>query len=119
MAPNESKDPRSLSRQDFEKDVIRRAQADSAFKAQLLADPKAAIKAAYGMDLPPGVELQVFQETPSRFYLILPVEAEELTDEQLAAVAGGVGVSMEYGRTVMSWKMGPSALMLRTDDVKG
>ncbi len=35
------------------------------------------------------VDIHVLEETPSKFYLVLPVEKVELTDEQLDAVAGG------------------------------
>jgi len=82
----------SVSRQTFEKDVVFRACADPAFRHQLLADPRAAIQAAYGLELPPDIEIHVLEETPSRFYLVLPAVSEELTDEQLAGVAGGTGM---------------------------
>jgi len=91
MSEATPKEPWSLSRQDFEKDVILRSRADSTFRENLLANPKAAIQAAYGVEIPPGVEFEVLQETPSKFYLVLPTEAEEMTDEEVAAVAGGLG----------------------------
>jgi hypothetical protein len=108
----------SSSRQEFERDIIARAGADAAFRAELLADPRAAIKKAYGVDLPPSLELRVVQETPSVFYLVLPLHGEELTDEQLAAVAGGAGVAglfpkVEFGsvfdkdhKATMKWDLG-------------
>jgi hypothetical protein len=82
----------STSRQDFEKEVIRRAATDADFRHRLLADPRATLEATYAMELPHGIELQVLEETPSKFYLVLPVVANELTDEQLAGVAGGTGM---------------------------
>jgi len=109
MKEDSSQNARSLSRQEFEKDVILRARADPAFKQQLLADPKAAIRAAYGVDMPQEVELQVLQETPSKFYLVLPFELEELTDEQLAAVAGGVGAPAQINADHMSRRISNSA----------
>ena len=86
-----AKDVRSLSRQEFEKEVLSRAQGDAAFRQQLLADPRAALKAAFGVELPPDVGVQVLEETPTRFYIVLPVQTSELSDEQLAQVSGGVG----------------------------
>lgn len=109
MKEDSSQSARSLSRQEFEKDVILRARADPAFKQQLLVDPKAAIRATYGVDMPKEVELQVLQETPSNFYLVLPFEPEELTDEQLAAVAGGVGAPAQINADHMTRRMGNSA----------
>ena len=82
----------SLSREEFERQVRLRAAQDSHFLEQLLADPKAALAAAFGLELPPDVEFNVVQETPSRFYLVLPVASKELTDEDLEAVAGGGGL---------------------------
>ncbi len=103
------------SRQDFERDVIARAGADPAFRAELLADPRAAIKKAYGVDLPPSLELRVVEETPSVFYLVLPLQSEELTDEQLAAVAGGAGIASLFPKMVI-WRhlrQGPSGMHLK------
>ena len=88
--------PVAPSRQDFEREVIARAGSDPAFRAGLLADPRAAIKMAYGVDLPPSLELRVVEETPTVFYLVLPLHSEELTDEQLAAVAGGAGIASVF-----------------------
>jgi len=86
----------SSSRQEFERDIIARARGDAAFRAELLADPRAAIKKTYGVELPPSIELRVVEETPSVFYLVLPLQGEELTDEQLAAVAGGTGLATVF-----------------------
>jgi hypothetical protein len=77
------------SRQAFERDVLARASADAAFRAALLTDTRAAIKNAYDLELPPSIDLRVVEETPSTFYLVLPAQTAVLTDEQLAAVAGG------------------------------
>jgi hypothetical protein len=109
MSEDSSQNTRSLSRQEFEKDVILRTRADPAFKQQLLTDPKAAIRAAYGVDVPQEVELQVLEETPSRVYMVLPVESEELTDDELAAVAGGVGAPAQINADHMTRRMGSSA----------
>ena len=113
MADEAPKDARSLSRQDFEKDVVLRARANPEFRQQLLADPKAAIHAAYGMEIPPDVEIRVRQETPSLFYLVLPVESDELTDEQLAAVAGGVGSVVAMKIDLFGARTDASALRMR------
>ena len=83
----------TMSREELEKQVRERVAQDSRFEEQLLADPKAALKDAFKIDLPPDVELHVVQETPSRFYLVLPVRPAELTDEELTHVVGGVGLS--------------------------
>ena len=83
----------SVSRAEFEKIVATKAQADAAFRARLVADPKAALKQDFGVELPEEIEFHVFQETPSRFCLVLPPVSRELTDEELAQVAGGLAAS--------------------------
>jgi hypothetical protein len=88
------------SREEFERDVIRRAAADCEFRRLLVADPRAALRTAYGVEFPPNVELRVLQETPSVFYLVLPPDANELSDAELEAVSGGEAsepMKMEYG----------------------
>jgi hypothetical protein len=84
----------TLSREEFERQVRLRAAQDSHFLEQLLADPKAALASAFGLELPPDMEFNVLQETPSRFYLVLPVASKELTDNELEAAAGGAGLVM-------------------------
>ena len=79
----------TMSREEIEKQIRERAAQDDHFREQLLANPKAVLKDAFKVDLPPDVEFLVVQETPSRFYLVLPVRSAELTDEELAHVAGG------------------------------
>ena len=89
MSESTSADGRSLSRQEFEKEVLLRAHSDPAFRQQLLADPRAALQATFGLEMPPETEIQVLEETPSRFYIVLPSETAELSDEEVARVAGG------------------------------
>lgn len=93
MAPNETRVAGPLARPEFERDVILRAQADADFRKALLADPRTTLCQAYGIEIPPSVELQVLEETPDRLYLVLPAARgpEELSDDDLAQVAGGAG----------------------------
>jgi hypothetical protein len=93
MTEQKSQGGQAQSRQEFEREVLRRAGADAAFKRQLLADPKAALKAAYGIEISPEIDVQVLEETPSRFYIVLPVPSAELSDQDLAAVAGGANIA--------------------------
>jgi len=79
------------SRADFEKLVIARANADPEFRKQLLKDTRKAFKDTFGLDLPPGAEVKVVEETGSCFYIVLPRVPNELSEEDLAKVAGGTG----------------------------
>jgi hypothetical protein len=102
MTEKTAQDTQSLSRQDFEKDVILRAAAEPAFRQKLLADPKAALQATYGVELPPDLEISVLEETPSKFYLVLPAQTRGLTDEELAAVAGGTTMPLGMKMDVLN-----------------
>lgn len=99
----------TLSRAEFEKLVLAHARDDGAFRASLLADPKGTLKKAFEVELPDAVEFTVVEETPSRFYLVLPVESAELSDEELGAVAGGVGSMTASGFGVTSFQMSAAA----------
>jgi hypothetical protein len=69
--------------------LVTRAWADEDFKRLLLAEPAAAL-AEQGIAVPPGVELCVYEDSATLVHLTLPpAPSDELSDEQLDAVAGG------------------------------
>ncbi|WP_040845759.1 NHLP leader peptide family RiPP precursor [Nitrospirillum viridazoti] len=68
--------------------VIAKAWADEGFKAKLLADPAAILKAE-GLDLPSGVTFKVVEDTTAVQTLVLPARPTDLTDEDLDRAAGG------------------------------
>jgi diamine N-acetyltransferase len=53
--------------------LLKRVADDPAFRAALLQDAPAAIKEAFGFDLPPELDLQVLEDTPERMYVVLPM----------------------------------------------
>ena len=70
--------------------VVARAWSDDAFKAKLLSDPRAVL-AEYGVEVPPGVTVEVVENTGERLHLVLPVAPEgELSEQELERVAGGL-----------------------------
>ncbi len=74
--------------------IIAKAWADDAFKAALLADPRAML-AAEGIALPAGLTLKVVENTAETMHVILPPPpAAALSDEAIGAVAGGVGAGV-------------------------
>jgi hypothetical protein len=69
--------------------IIAKAWRDPAFKAELIANPAAALKAE-GIDVPAGMAVTVLENTDKQFHLVLPpVATDELSDEALDGVAGG------------------------------
>jgi hypothetical protein len=79
--------------------VMAQADNDPAFRQLLIADPVATMKAA-GMAIPDGVAVKVVENTDTVMHLVLPaVGTHELTDQDLEAVAGGVGTGTCAGLT--------------------
>ena len=81
------------ARQTLEAQLIDRAMEDEAFRQELLRDPKGVVARELGIQMPENIQVQVLQESPTTVYLVLPPPAPsagaELSDEALAAVAGG------------------------------
>lgn len=69
--------------------ILARTWTDSSFKQRLLEQP-AAVLADYGVEIPAGVEVLAVENTPERFYLLIPPPpAEEISEDELLSVAGG------------------------------
>jgi hypothetical protein len=86
-------DQSSSNRNTVTSQVIDRATRDSAFRQELLQNPKETVERELGVNIPPGIELRVVEETSSTLYLVLPPQAmaagQELSDRELEQVAGG------------------------------
>ena len=80
--------------------LITAAQADSAFRSELLADPKAAIEGLIGKEIPGAINIQVHEESATSFHLVLPPSGK-LTEEELSAMFAGNWVD-DYNEA-MNW----------------
>jgi len=73
---------------------IAKAWRDPAFKAELIANPAAALKAE-GIDVPDGVGVIVADNTDKPLHLVLPqMLKDELSDKLLDQAAEGNSLSM-------------------------
>jgi hypothetical protein len=69
--------------------VIARVWSDEDYKQRLFAHPNEVLTEA-GMDIPPGLQFRILENTEKLTYITLPAApAEELSDDALEAVAGG------------------------------
>ena len=69
--------------------VIAKAWSDADFRARLLANPAQTLQAE-GIEIPAGVKVNVVENTTEQFYFVIPKKVNELSDEELGNVAGGV-----------------------------
>jgi hypothetical protein len=74
------------------KEAVRKSCLDQRFKDRLLGRPTQTLRSE-GFDLPPGIEVEVLQDSDELLHLVLPFKAMlsevELSDAELASVVGG------------------------------
>ena len=73
---------------DMKDRILNRASEDGEFRARLIADPKGAISAEVGADIPEGFDVAVHEDSATAFHLVLP-PSPELTETDLEKIAGG------------------------------
>lgn len=75
--------------------VVHRATFDSDFRRTLLSAPELALQAAFGVQVPADFRVRFIEKDPGLDVLIVLPDLkrtdEELTDDDLDAVAGGNG----------------------------
>lgn len=81
-------------RKQLEQRIIEKAMKDEQFRAKLMTSPNETIEQELGVKLPASLRINVLEEKPNNVYLVIPMTAneyatEELTEAELANVAGG------------------------------
>ena len=84
------------TRTEMEAELIARVVADDAFRALLLENPKEAIQQAFEVAIPENFTIQVHEENSMTAHLVLP-PSDQLTQEDLAVVAGGWAGGPKWG----------------------
>ncbi|HEX4219817.1 MAG TPA: NHLP leader peptide family RiPP precursor [Acidimicrobiales bacterium] len=70
-------------------EIQQKAAVDGAFRASLLAEPKATL-ASVGLEVPEGITVDVIEAGYNRLPIVLPpVQRGELSDDALATMVGG------------------------------
>ncbi len=84
-------DQQKMTRNELEAKLVAHAWQDEAFKQELISNPRAAIERELGQKVSESTNFRVLEEADNTFYLVLPKKPsmDELSEEQLEAVAGG------------------------------
>jgi hypothetical protein len=69
--------------------LTEKAVEDSAFRQQLVSDPKSVIQQEFGVQIPDNIQIKVHESDMSTVHLALPPNPV-LNEEQLQAVAAGL-----------------------------
>ncbi len=83
----------ALSRQEMESLIVQRAWKDDGFRNEFIADPKATIEKYSGQKLPAEYKVVAHAEDDKTVHFVIPpkpANTDELSDEDLEKVAGGV-----------------------------
>ena len=86
---SDKQDSRDAQRSRWEP-ILSRAAVDPAFRRGLLDEPRGTLRSALGIELPAGFSVR-FAERGAEIEVVLPDSGpgEELSEEELDAVAGG------------------------------
>lgn len=91
----------ALTRADVEALIIRKAWTDEGFKADFLADAKGTIERYTGQSLPAALTITAHAEDETTVHIVVPARpavADELSDDDLEAISGGVSHDAERAR---------------------
>ena len=79
----------AIDRTNVNQAIDDRIAADPAFRAELQANPHAALAALAGMNIPESVRITVHEESPADIHLVIAAEST-LNDSDLELISGGV-----------------------------
>ncbi|WP_371998732.1 NHLP leader peptide family RiPP precursor (plasmid) [Tistrella mobilis] len=96
-----------ISHDEAHRKIVAKAAEDPAFRAALVADPRAAVASLLGIEIPSAVSVTVVEDSPTHLHIVLPAENDQLSDADLEAVAGGAGVNWGIARDFFN--TGPTA----------
>ena len=83
----------ALSRREMESLIVQRAWKDDTFRDEFVSDPKGTIEKYSGQKLPAELKVVALAEDDKTIHFVIPpkpANADELSDEELEKVAGGI-----------------------------
>lgn len=87
----------TMKRNDAVKQIVFKAWQDEQFKQDLIENPKVELEKELGISIPKDVAVEVLEENPGKYYLVLPQKPSELPDDMLEEISGGVGCGLAPG----------------------
>ena len=80
-----------LTRTEMEATLVAKAWQDDSFRQELLSNPRSVLEREFGQTVSESTNLQVIEESNDTYYIVIPKKPniEELSEEELEAVAGG------------------------------
>ena len=85
----------AMSRQEMDALIVQRAWKDDAFRTEFVGDPKGTIEKYSGQKLPADLKVVALAEDDKTIHFVIPpkpANADQLSDEDLEKVAGGVDI---------------------------
>jgi hypothetical protein len=68
--------------------LVSKVWSDDALKQRLIANPTEVLR-EQGLNVPPGVKIEVHEDSDAVRHIVIPKRPGQLSDEQLDLVAGG------------------------------
>lgn len=66
-------------RNELQQKILEKAMKDEAFKKELMANPKEALKKEFNIEVPQDIDIKVLEETEKQVYITIPSSKEEET----------------------------------------
>jgi hypothetical protein len=93
---DEATNAQPLSRRELEEKIVARAWTDDDFRRKFVVDPKGQFEEHLASKLPEALTITVHEETSDSLHFVIPAKPkanlDELSDEDLEKVAGGIDV---------------------------
>lgn len=64
-------------RTELQQKILEKAMKDEAFKKELMANPKEALKKEFNIEVPQDIDIKVLEETQKQVYVVIPASPEE------------------------------------------
>ena len=115
----------NFARQDIEAKIVALGWRDEDFRRKFLADPKGQFEQKLGINLSANLNITAHQEDENHLHFVIPLKPnanlDELSDEDLEKVAGGIDaviLTLAAGAAV-AWGAGGSAISVLATEKYG